>query len=80
MTDSNLTQADVDAAESWADTYSLPTVLYRPTDGSVSTSPWASTPPMTYVIDQEMVIHWTNQGNTEQGQVEDKVKDLVLGK
>ena len=80
LTDSNMTQADVDAAESWSDTHSLPTVLYRPTDGSVSTASWASTPPMTYVIDQEMVIDWTNQGNTEQGQIEDKVKDLVLGK
>jgi hypothetical protein len=80
LTDGSSTQADVDDAVGWAATYGLDTVLYKPLDGSVSTASWASVPPMTYVIDQNMVIDWTNRGNTEEGQVEDKVKDLVLGK
>ncbi len=78
LTDASSTQADVDDAATWASTYGIGNVLYKPLDGSVSTASWASLPPMVYLIDQEMVIDWTNQGNAEEGQVEDKIKDLAL--
>jgi hypothetical protein len=78
LTDGTSTQADVDDAALWSSTYGLENVLYKPLDGSVSTASWASTPPMVYVIDSELRIYWTNQGNTEEGQLTDKVKDLAL--
>jgi len=77
LTDNSSTQADVDDAGAWASQYGLSTVLYRPLDGSVSTQEWASRPPMFYVIDQGLNIDWTNQGYTGEGQVEDKVTDLL---
>ena len=80
MTNEVQTQASVQDAAEWASANGLDTVLYRPLDGSVSTASWSPYPPVTYVIDQEMVIEWTNQGNSEEGQVEDQIKDLVLGR
>lgn len=67
--------ADVADAAGWASTYGIDYVIADGGGSLVST--WAeSSPPKTYVIDDDMSIYWTHFGTSSQVQVEDKLDSI----
>ncbi len=63
-------------ASNWASLYGLDNVLYDPDLDIRGT--WANaTEVKTYLIDQDMVIEWTNNESTSEEQLRQKIEDLV---
>jgi hypothetical protein len=79
--DSGGTQADDDDATAWAEAFDLETVIYDPVPTYPIMGDWApqaQSEPRVYLIDESMTIDWTNDGATDEVQLENKIKDLVF--
>jgi len=66
------TQTDV---ATYASLYGVGTVMFDPT--LTTFNEWSQNqPPRLYLIDEEMVIYWTNQGFTADGELESKIDTM----